>query len=233
MNVLLSGIVGSTAYGLAHKDSDVDRLSLYAAPTKEFHGLHRPQESVVTKNPDVTAHEVAKWCRLALSGNPTVAELVWLPDELYELRTPHGDELIGIRTAFLSAKRVRDSYFGYATQQFSRLESRNDGTFGPDLAKRTAKHARHMYRLLIQGLELWTTGSLTIRLENPDVVHSFGARIALGDIHYARQVLSDYEEAFNRTRTVLPDVPDEAAVEDWLRRVRHTYYTPPSWKDRL
>lgn len=51
-------------------------------------------------------------------------ELVWLPDELYEVRTPLGDELIGIRGSFLSAQRVRDAYLGYATQQFRKLESR-------------------------------------------------------------------------------------------------------------
>ncbi|MFE6988388.1 DNA polymerase beta superfamily protein, partial [Streptomyces pharetrae] len=27
-NILLSGVVGSTAYGLAHEDSDVDRLGV-------------------------------------------------------------------------------------------------------------------------------------------------------------------------------------------------------------
>ena len=43
------------------------------------------------------------WCRLAMSGNPTASELVWLPDDLYLTRTRFGDELIGIRTAFLSA----------------------------------------------------------------------------------------------------------------------------------
>lgn len=88
MNVLLSGIVGSTAYGLAKPGSDIDRLGLFAADTTAFHGLHGPAESHVTTNPDRTLHEAAKWCRLALGGNPTVMELVWLPDDLYEVRTP-------------------------------------------------------------------------------------------------------------------------------------------------
>jgi uncharacterized protein len=112
VNTLLSGIVGSTAYGLAHPGSDVDRLGLFAVDTVELHGLRRHTESVVTKDPDLTLHEAAKWCRLALGGNPTVMELVWLPDELYEVRTPLGDELIGIRSSFLSAKRVRNAYLG-------------------------------------------------------------------------------------------------------------------------
>ncbi|MFD7300744.1 DNA polymerase beta superfamily protein, partial [Streptomyces pharetrae] len=38
-NILLSGVVGSTAYGLAHEDSDVDRLGVFAAPTESLHGL--------------------------------------------------------------------------------------------------------------------------------------------------------------------------------------------------
>lgn len=29
--IILSGVVGSTAYGLAHEDSDIDRLGIYAA----------------------------------------------------------------------------------------------------------------------------------------------------------------------------------------------------------
>lgn len=123
-NILLSGVVGSTAYGLAREGSDVDRLGMFAAPTETLLGLHTPKESHVTTAPDRTLHEAAKWCRLALGGNPTVMELVWLPDELYEVRTPLGDELIAIRGSFLGAERVRDAYLGYAGQQFRRLEGR-------------------------------------------------------------------------------------------------------------
>lgn len=117
-SVLLSGIVGSTAYGLAGPDSDVDRLGLYAAPTAHFHGLRPPTgraASVVTTSPDATFHEALKYVTLALTVNPTVTELLWLPDHLYETRTALGDELIGIRGCLLSAKRVRDAYLGYAT----------------------------------------------------------------------------------------------------------------------
>lgn len=224
MNILLSGIVGSTAYGLAREGSDIDRLGVYAVDTVELHGLYQPKQSHVTTDPDVTYHEVAKWCRLALSGNPTVMELVWLPDDLYEVRTELGDELISLRTSFLSAKRVRDAYLGYATQQFKKLESRGDGTFGPDLAHRTAKHARHMNRLLIQGFELWSTGSLTIRLDHPGDVMSFGARVSMGDPMVARELLENYEAAFDSNPSVLPGTPDEAAVEAWLRKVRAAYY---------
>lgn len=224
MNVLLSGIVGSTAYGLAREGSDVDRLGVFAAPTEQLHGLHAPKDSHVTTHPDRTLHEAAKWCRLALGGNPTVMELVWLPDELYEVRTPLGDELIGIRASLLSARRVRDAYLGYATQQFKRLYDRGDGSFSADTRNRTAKHARHLMRLCHQGYELYSTGHLRIRVDNPEEYHAFGEQVA-GDAMVALPLLQRFEDLFNRKPSVLPDQPDEAPAEAWLRRVRAAHYT--------
>ncbi|MER5433564.1 nucleotidyltransferase domain-containing protein [Streptomyces sp. NPDC002588] len=223
-NILLSGIVGSTAYGLAHAGSDVDRLGLFAAPTEELHGLHTPKESHVSTAPDRTLHEAAKWCRLALGGNPTVMELVWLPDELYEVRTPLGDELIGIRGTLPSARRVRDAYLGYATQQFRKLQNRGDGAPAEGTAKRIAKHARHLKRLCTQGHELYATGRLTIRLEDPESYRRFGEEVA-ADPEAAAPLLHEFEEKFARTRSVLPEQPDETAAEAWLRRVRRHFYT--------
>lgn len=224
MHVLLSGIVGSTAYGLAHKDSDVDRLGVFAAPTAAFHGLHRPQETITKTDPDLTYHEIGKWCRLALSGNPTVMELVWLPDSLCEKLTPLGEELIDLRSAFLCAPRVRGAYLGYAQQQFQRLQNRGDGSFSADTRKRTEKHARHLMRLCIQGYTLYTTGQLEIMLENPEEVREFGERVAERP-ESARSMLNHYETLFNEATSCLPDRPDERVVNDWLIRVRHVMHS--------
>ncbi|MGC5029067.1 nucleotidyltransferase domain-containing protein [Micromonospora sp. DT229] len=220
MHLLLSGIVGSVAYGLAGPGSDVDRIGVFAAPTVAFHGLHPPKESVVTTDPDLTLHEARKWCRLALSGNPTASELVWLPDDCYETRTEFGELLIGIRSAFLSAPRVREAYLGYAAQQFRKLESRGDGTFSSDTRRRTAKHARHLARLVHQGRLLYATGVLEIRLADPGWFRDFGDRVAGGALEEARALLAEAESDFDRIRTPLPDRPDEETVERWLLDVR-------------
>ncbi|MFI5961891.1 DNA polymerase beta superfamily protein [Streptomyces asoensis] len=222
-NILLSGIVGSTAYGLAREGSDVDRLGMFAAPTEQLHGLHQPKESYVSTAPDRTLHEAAKWCRLALGGNPTVMELVWLPDELYEVRTPLGDELIALRETLLSARRVRDAYLGYATQQFRKLQNRTDGTPSEDTPGRIAKNARHLKRLCTQGYELYSTGRLTIRVDDPESYHRFGEQVA-DDPEAALPLLRGFEEAFAGTRSVLPEQPDETAADAWLRRVRKEFY---------
>lgn len=225
-HVLLSGIVGSTAYGLATPESDIDRLGVFAAPTEQLHGLHMPQQSIVTTAPDRALHEAAKFASLCLGGNPTVTELLWLPEDLYEVRTELGDDLIGIRSAFLSARRARAAYLGYAEQQFRKLEARGDGSFSADTRHRTAKHARHMARLIHQGRELYATGRLPVRLDNPDWYRAFGERVADGDLEEARFVLAEAEVDFNALHTPLPERPDTDCVERWLRGVRSAHFQP-------
>jgi hypothetical protein len=149
-------------------------------------------------------------------------ELLWLSE--YEVRTPLGDELIAIRTSFLSGPRVRDAFLGYADQQLTRLtnkEASRDGGRWAD--RRTAKHARHLLRLIEQGLGLYETGVLTIRLADPQRFHDFGEQVT-ADPETARPVLEDARQRFATTATVLPDKPDEEPAERWLLRVRAFYY---------
>ena len=225
-NVLLSGIVGSTAYGLDTEDSDVDRLGVFAAPTEKLLGLHPVQQSIVSSKPDATFHEAGKFAALALKVNPTITELMWLPPDLLEVCTPLGEALIGIRSAFLSRAYVKNAYLGYATQQFKRLENRGDGSFSADTRKRTAKHARHLYRLHAQGIMLWQTGRLTVRLPHGDAVlcRAFGEKVAAGDLEAGRRIIAWAEHIFDTSRTPLPEKPDECTVEDWLQEVRRAHY---------
>jgi hypothetical protein len=62
-----------------------------------------------------------------------------------------------------------------------------------------------------------------VRVEDPEEYHRFGAAVA-ADPASARSLLARYETAFAETRSVLPDRPDEAPAEAWLRRVRAEFY---------
>ncbi|MER5322364.1 nucleotidyltransferase domain-containing protein [Streptosporangium roseum] len=223
-HVLLAGIVGSTAYGLAGPGSDIDTLGIFAAPTRDLVGLRTPDETHVSTKPDRTLHEAKKWCLLALNGNPAVLEITWLPDDLYQVRTPLGEQLIAIRSAFLAAPRVRDAYLGYAAGQFKRLS----GRFGPNVEhatrKRAAKEARHLARLITQGCELYATGTLTVRLDSPDLIRDFGDRVAAGDLDEAKSLLDVAETFFDNTRSPLPARPNEGPVREWLSAVRTTHW---------
>jgi hypothetical protein len=222
--VVLEGIVGSTAYGLNTPTSDIDHLGVFVEPTETFLSLAGlPQRKQSWKAPgelDRTLHELGKYCSKVLHGNPTFTELLWLPKDLYVVCEPIGEELIELRSLFLSAKPTRDAYLGYATQQFRKLEQRGDGSFSSDTRKRTAKHARHMLRLLKQGYHAWATGEIRVRLDDPDYVREFGERVAAGDIELADATLVAYEMKFDMTETVLPDRPDREAIDEWLRETR-------------
>jgi uncharacterized protein len=215
--ILLQGVVGSTAYGLAHAGSDIDRLGVYAEPATAFHGLRLPIDkaaSIVLHDPDLTLHEARKYCLLALAANPTVTELMWLPT--FEIQTDLGASLVEIRAAFLSAPRVREAYLGYASQQLTRLASKDVRDAAP---ARVAKHARHLARLAHQGRELYRTGSLRVRLEDPQWYVDFGQRVA-ANVTVARDLLANVESSFDEIDSPLPPRPDEAVVEAWLQRVR-------------
>lgn len=223
---ILAGTVGSRAYGLARPDSDHDSLGVFAWPTRDLLGLTTPPEDIGHTGPggdDWRHYEARKFLRLILAGNPHVTELLWLPE--YTTINPWGHALVNIRHRLSAAPLIRRCYLGYATQQFKRLRDRGDGTFSSDTAKRTAKHARHLHRLLIQGYEFYRTGTLTVRL-TPDLaltVGEFGEAVADGDTSPAERLLTSYERRFDSTPPALPDKPDTDLAEAWLLAVREDY----------
>jgi uncharacterized protein len=229
---VLKVVVGSQAYGLANAGSDTDYLSLAAAPTTLFHGLHPPvgkASTRVAKDPDHVTHEIGKAATLMLGCNPTLLEVLWLPVECRVVFTDLAAELICDRDAFLSRQAVRNAFLGYATQQFKRLQVSADGggtyTFGSDVRHRPEKHARHLMRLCHQGLQLYATGTMDVRVTYPETYHAFGEAV-VRDPDVARQLIESTEERFNHRVSPLPERPDEGRVETWLRWVRREIW----WK---
>ena len=203
---ILKGVVGSTAYGMATPTSDKDYLAVHMDPLGDVLSIGWQARTVTSKDPDCASHELAKFLRLALAANPTVVELLWLDD--YEIRTEIGDQLIAMRSAFLS-KRARNTYGGYVRQQAHRLVNRG-GTFDPDLARRTPKHGRHCARLLLQGRALAEFGELRVRLTPAEVDWCFGAGEAAAEDPAEFQAwVSDEIESldFYFDRSSLPDEP--------------------------
>lgn len=225
---LLTATVGSTAYGLATEQSDVDTLSVAVAPTEVFHGIFPPGERDLTyvgTDPDLTVHEVGKFVRLCLKANPSVTELLWMPDDLYTYRRPLAEQLIALRDNFLSRGMVINAYFGYAWEQFNRLERK--GTFANLGAHKIEKHARHIMRLVIQGEQLYATGHMSVRVENPQRLHEFGKMVASDQefgIRYARQFIESSRARLEVVTSPLPEQPDTRPIEAWLHKARLLTY---------
>jgi hypothetical protein len=227
--LILEGIVGSTAYGLAHAGSDLDRLGIFVAPTAAVLGLDGRKvvdHTQVTKNPDSARHELGKFLGLALQCNPTVMELLWLAD--WETNTPAGQQVIGLRHAVLSARRTSDAFGGYAIQQARRLVRRTaDGKagFAADLGPRTAKHGRHCARLLLSGRMLLETGELVVDV-SPWRDHLFGmGELAETDPEGFLAAFESEVALLNQAaaRSALPERPDRERVNEVLVAIRRSF----------
>lgn len=234
--VVLEGVVRSTAYGLATPSSDEDRLGVYVAPTLVVLGLRWSQGSgsVVRHSPDAAWHELGKFVRLALAANPTIMELLWL--EHWTVRTEVGERLVGLRRAFLSRRRVRDAYGGYARSQVDRLLRRGDGSFSSDTRGRTAKHGRHCMRLLLQGRALLGTGEMAVRLDTRqrEWIFEMGELAVADGRAFAERFSAEdrrLQEAYECS--LLPERPDVDAVEAMVVEARLALLDfPAGWPGR-
>lgn len=213
-NVILEGITGSKAYGLATKDSDTDLKGVFVAPTSDILGLKTVKETIDHTDPDYSYHEVGKFIKLAMKGNPTILEMLFLTD--YTKLSEEGSILVANRHKFLS-NIIYKSYGRYAISQARRLNARGD-SFSSDTKHRYAKHARHCFRLLWQGRELLETGNLTVHVTPEQRKELFD----IGDLPVS-QLVDRFElefSEFDKIESVLPDEPDKKAINVLLLNIR-------------
>jgi predicted nucleotidyltransferase len=212
-HTIYSCVVGSRAYGLAGPESDIDRRGIYLAPTPLFWTLGKPPSHVEGPAEEQFSWELERFCELGIQANPTTLECLWSP--LVETITPAGEELIHLRSAFLS-RRVAQSYGGYAQGQWKRLEA---ARMRADKVK--WKQAMHMLRLLMAGAYVMGTHEVLV-----DVSDSRDRLLAVkrGELSWVqvRAWASTLERELDAAEaaTTLPDEPDLPAINDFLVRTR-------------
>lgn len=218
---LVVGILGSTAYGLATEHSDVDYLGVHYVATNKLYGLGVKdllETSRVGFLPDYTSHEIFKFIRLALGGNPTILEVLFL--DKYEYISPEFEQLHEIRHSFLSTKKVKAAYTGYVLHQAKRLVNRNGRGFDSDLAKRTQKHVRHCARLLMQAEAALLTGEIVIDVSDArDEIFEIG-ELAENNEEKFLEFIKRRVEYIDNLKSVLNDKPDRNSIEKWLINFR-------------
>jgi predicted nucleotidyltransferase len=215
-HVIYRCVVGSRAYGLEHDGSDTDRRGIYLPPAQMHWSLKGVPEQIQNEATQEVYWELEKVIRLALKANPTVLEALWSP--IVEYASPLAQELLAMRGTFLS-KLVYQTYRGYAENEYIKLENdlRTRGTI-------KAKHAIHLIRLMLVGLDVLTTGE--IHLLVPDVWRDRLTGIRSGQVTIEEikawylQLNEQYERAGDACR--LPEVPDYHAANDFLIRARRS-----------
>lgn len=189
---ILRGTVGSTVHGLHQSDQDDrDEMAIFLEPPEFLVGLRlarsgasrgpfehyveRTQPEGARSGPgdlDLVAYSLRKWMRLALSGNPTVLLLLFSPSESLLTCTERGAALRDLAPAIVSLK-AGPRFVGYMRAQKERLI----GTRGQRRVNRPelidahgfdTKYAMHVARLGLQGIELLTTGRMTLPMAEPE-----------------------------------------------------------------
>src|SRR5262245_45732576 len=124
--VIYRCVIGSQAYGLGGTESDVDRRGIYLAPAELHWSLYGVPEQLENDATQEAYWELQRFLILALKANPNALECLYTP--LIEKATPLAEELLAMRSAFLS-RLVYQTYNGYVMSQFKKMQAdiRNHG----------------------------------------------------------------------------------------------------------
>jgi hypothetical protein len=172
---------------------------------------------------DVIIYSARKWARLALAGNPTVLLVLFVPDQEVVFRNEAGAELTSNADRFVS-RLAADRFLGYLKAQKAAMTGQTGAhTNRPELVAvhgYDTKYAMHALRLGLQGIELLTSGRITLPVPDPH-------RAYLRSIRSGQRPLAEVLDAVTsaqmrltelRDSPAIPDQPDRGWVDDWLHR---------------
>jgi uncharacterized protein len=179
---------------------------------------------------DVVIYSARKWARLALAGNPTVLLVLFVPDDEVVFRNKAGAELAGNAHRFVS-RLAAARFLGYLHAQKAAMTGRAGAhTNRPELVAvhgYDTKYAMHALRLGLQGIELLTTGRITLPVPEPH--RAYLRSIRRGDVSLAEvlDAITGAESQLMRLRAeaAVPDQPDRGWVDDWLHRSYVDFWT--------
>lgn len=230
-HTILLSTVGSTAHGLALPGTDDhDEMGVCIEPPSYVIGLRHFEQDVFRTRPegvrsqfgdtDRVVYSARKFCRLALSGNPSILTLLYAEDIV--LNTIYGESLLGIRDAF-SARPAGKAFLGYMTQQRQRLlgERGQMNVKRPELVEAhgyDTKYAMHMLRLGYQGVEFLETGALNLPMDDYPREWILSVRRGERDLNEVLTMAGVLEQRLSDLldTSPLPDQPDRNRVNGWL-----------------
>lgn len=178
---------------------------------------------------DVVVYSARKWARLALAGNPTVLLVLFVPDGDVVHRDPVGAELVANAHRFVS-RQAAARFLGYLRSQRAGMTGESSArTNRPELVAVhgfDTKYAMHALRLGMQGVELLSTGRITLPVPQPQRDYLRAVRrgeVPLADVVHAIDTAERQLLALHDSDRV-PAHPDTDWVNDWLHRAHLNYW---------
>jgi predicted nucleotidyltransferase len=211
--VIYRCVIGSRAYGLDDDESDTDHRGIFLPPAELHWSLYGVPEQLECHETQEHYWELQRFLVLALKANPNVLECLYTP--LVEKTTPLAEELLGIRTIFLS-RLVYQTYNGYVMSQFKKMQTdiRNQGQV-------KWKHVMHLIRLLISGIKVLRHGVVSVRVDEhrEQLLAVKQAEMPWEETEKWRLALhKEFDSALDQTK--LPERPDYERANAFLIRAR-------------
>ena len=115
--------MGSQAYGTATLNSDIDIKGIYIQNIYDVASFKYQQQIMPDK--DTTYYEIKRFLELAGSANPTILELMWMPDRCVQIKDPLFIKYIESNRDLFLTKECCNSFMGYAYQQIYKAKGLN------------------------------------------------------------------------------------------------------------
>jgi len=249
-NEILRVECGSGVHGMAIPGTDDhDEMGVYVetpaqvvgiAPSHEHYTQRSKPQGVRSEHgdTDLSIYGLRKWTRLAVQGNPTVLVVLYAPEVSVLKSSLEGLALLGMTSSIISMN-AGHRFLGYLEGQRERMLGGGKQSRVPNRPELIAKYgwdtkyASHALRLGLQGIELVSTGRLSLPLRPDDLEQCMAVKrgevsfaTALTMIDAARADLAELVD--HPERSPLPARPDMVAVNDWLEWIHRLHW---DWVD--
>lgn len=174
---------------------------------------------------DLTIYSLRKFLRLAMQGNPQLVQCLFVPSNLAVRIDARGAQLQELAPHIIS-REAGARYLGYLESQRQRLlgERGQKKVNRPELEEKygfDTKYAMHIIRLGFQGVELMSTGKLSLPMAEPERSWTFAAR--KGEVPL-QDILTKTGELEQTIKDLisdgpLPAHPNREVVQEWMLRM--------------
>jgi len=128
--IIFECISGSHLYGVDTPESDVDIRGVFIPPKEYLLGFLHRVEQIEEHKQDVVHYDFRKFMKLAADCNPNIVELLFVPENSWQITSPEWATIITNRHLFLSTK-ARWTFSGYATSQLHRIKGHRNWLLNP------------------------------------------------------------------------------------------------------
>jgi len=248
-NTILRSVVGSEVTGTSLSTGDRDEMGICIEPPEYVIGLKQFEQYVYRDKPDgvrsekgdldLTIYGLRKWTRLALKGNPTAIQLLFVPLSAFTHYASPGLRLRERADLFIS-KEAGKHFLGYMTAQRQRLlgERGQLRVNRPELVEEhgyDTKYAAHILRLGLQGVEYMQTGRFSLPMPEDQRDEVIAVRTGKTDLNTilsrTGELAREIEDLL--TSSWLPDAPDYEAVDAFLVEEYRKWWDRPQVKESL